>query len=112
MGNGECSEHEGDLEHNRNRFSMENNIPEQGEKSHASLLEDYSGENLPVECKGTDLSSLENEISDLNEKLETLKADQNFLEHAINSLRDEEEGLKFIREIASHLEALRRIGIR
>ncbi|XP_021888650.1 myosin-binding protein 1-like isoform X2 [Carica papaya] len=112
LGNGECSEHEGDLEHNRNRFSMENNIPEQGEKSHASLLEDYSGENLPVECKGTDLSSLENEISDLNEKLETLKADQNFLEHAINSLRDEEEGLKFIREIASHLEALRRIGIR
>ncbi|TXG65992.1 hypothetical protein EZV62_007267 [Acer yangbiense] len=72
---------------------------------------DYSGQCSPVACTGTDLAALGNEVSDLNERLEALEADQNFIELTINSLRKGEEGVQFIREIASHLQELRRIGI-
>ncbi|XP_031270648.1 myosin-binding protein 1-like [Pistacia vera] len=65
----------------------------------------------PVLCGGTDLASLGNEVADLNERLEALEADQNFLELTIKSLKNE-EGTRFIREIASHLQELRRIGLR
>ncbi|KAK2637867.1 hypothetical protein Ddye_025662 [Dipteronia dyeriana] len=72
---------------------------------------DYSGQCSPVAFTGTDLAALGNEVSDLNERLEALEADQNFIELTINSLRKGEEGIQFIREIASHLQELRRIGI-
>ncbi|KAL8166434.1 hypothetical protein V2J09_007933 [Rumex salicifolius] len=48
------------------------------------------------------------EVSNLNERLQALEADRNFLEHSINSLRNGEEGVRFLREIASHLQELRR----
>lgn len=66
----------------------------------------------PALCEGTDLVSLENEISDLNERLEALESDQNFLELTINSLKKGEDGVQFVQEIAYHLRELRRIGVR
>ncbi|XP_041017338.1 myosin-binding protein 1-like isoform X1 [Juglans microcarpa x Juglans regia] len=60
----------------------------------------------------TDLASIEDEVSDLKGRLEALEADRSFLEHTINSVRNGEEGLQLIREVASHLRELRRIGIR
>lgn len=66
----------------------------------------------PALCEGTDLVSLENEISDLNERLEALESDQNFLELTINSLKKGEDGVQFVQEIACHLQELRRIGVR
>ncbi|OVA14683.1 Zein-binding domain [Macleaya cordata] len=62
--------------------------------------------------KQTDLVSLVNEVSDLNERLKLLEADRNFLEHTINSLRNGDEGVRFIQEIAHHLQELRGMGIR
>ncbi|XP_075658342.1 myosin-binding protein 1-like isoform X4 [Castanea sativa] len=67
---------------------------------------DSSGQGSPV------LVSLGNEVLDLNGRLEALEADRTFLEHTIKSLGNGEEGLRLIREVASHLQELRRIGIR
>lgn len=67
---------------------------------------DSSGQGSPV------LVSLGNEVLDLNGRLEALEADRTFLEHTIKSLGNGEEGLRLIREVASHLRELRRIGIR
>lgn len=57
------------------------------------------------------LVALENEISDLNERLEALEADCNFLERSFNYLENGEEGLIFIRHIAFQLQELRKLGI-
>ncbi|GLT73418.1 hypothetical protein SLA2020_452790 [Shorea laevis] len=73
---------------------------------------DGSGQGSLVLLRETDLASLGNEFSDLNGRLVVLEADQTFLEHAINSVGNGEEGLQLVREIASHLQELRRIGIR
>ncbi|KAK9293004.1 hypothetical protein L1049_020988 [Liquidambar formosana] len=73
---------------------------------------DCGGQRSSMICRETDLVSLGNEVSDLNDRLEALEADRNFLEHSINSIRNGDEGLHFIQEIASDLRELRRIGIR
>lgn len=62
--------------------------------------------------KANDLGGLGSAVSDLNNRLEALEADRDFLEHIINSLRNRDEGLDFVKEIASHLRELRRIGVR
>ncbi|XVF80920.1 hypothetical protein PTKIN_Ptkin15bG0113900 [Pterospermum kingtungense] len=59
----------------------------------------------------TGLAGLENEISDLNERLESLEADCSFLEHSLNSLHYGNEGLVFIQEILQRLRELRKLGI-
>ncbi|KAG8055218.1 hypothetical protein GUJ93_ZPchr0001g33145 [Zizania palustris] len=59
----------------------------------------------------TDLSTLQEEISNLNKRLKTLEGDRNFIEHSINSLRNGKEGVMFIREIASNLRELRAIAV-
>ncbi|CAA7404077.1 unnamed protein product [Spirodela intermedia] len=59
-----------------------------------------------------DLSSFENEVLHLNERLKTLEADRSFLEHIVNSLRNESGAVQFVQEIACHLRELRRIGVR
>lgn len=59
----------------------------------------------------TGLAGLENEISDLNERLESLEADCSFLEHSLNSLHNGSEGLVFIQEILHRLRELRKLGI-
>ncbi|KAJ9543566.1 hypothetical protein OSB04_023273 [Centaurea solstitialis] len=57
-----------------------------------------------------DVGTLENEISDLNERLKALEADRDFLEHACNTLQAN-GGLEFIQEIAHHLQDMRRIRL-
>ncbi|OMP06197.1 hypothetical protein COLO4_08269 [Corchorus olitorius] len=71
-----------------------------------------NGQKGSVGCGEIDLASLENEISDLNERLEALEADSNFLEHSLNSLQNGNEGLPFILEILQQLRELRKLGIR
>lgn len=56
--------------------------------------------------------TIENEISDLNDRLEALETDRDFLEHAFNSLRNGNEGLQFIQEIAHQLQELRQVECR
>lgn len=58
------------------------------------------------------LVALENEISDLNDRLESLEADHDFLECSLKSLQNGNEGLQFVQEIAHQLQELRKIGIR
>ncbi|XP_050366730.1 probable myosin-binding protein 4 [Argentina anserina] len=57
-----------------------------------------------------DLEILENEVSDLNDRLEALETDHDFLEHMLYSLQNGAEGLHFVREIAHQLQELRKIG--
>ncbi|KAK7277579.1 hypothetical protein RJT34_22594 [Clitoria ternatea] len=59
-----------------------------------------------------ELVALENEISDLNERLEALEFDHDLLEHIINSLENGNDGKQFIQDIAHRLRELRKIGIR
>ncbi|XP_068669669.1 probable myosin-binding protein 5 [Aristolochia californica] len=77
-----------------------------------NLLVANDGKLSPDACSEPDFSSVEKEISRLNERLLTLEADREFLEHTINSLRNGNEGVQFIQEIATHLQELRRIEIR
>lgn len=63
----------------------------------------------PPQRKNADWVALENEISDLNERLEALEADHDLLEHIMRSLQYENDALQFIREIAHQLHDLRKI---
>lgn len=58
-----------------------------------------------------DVSTFQEEISNLHKRLKTLEGDRDFLEHSINSLRNGKEGVLFIREIACNLRQLRGIAI-
>ncbi|GLT42354.1 hypothetical protein SLA2020_163570 [Shorea laevis] len=70
-----------------------------------------NGQNGFKSCEQNDLVPLENEVSDLNDRLEALEADFNFLEHSINSLQSGSEGLCFVQDIAYQLQELRKIWI-
>ncbi|CAN6286513.1 unnamed protein product [Urochloa humidicola] len=58
-----------------------------------------------------DLASFEYEISEVSGRLMALEADRSFLEHSVNSLRNGKEGEELIRDIASSLRELRKMGI-
>ncbi|WVZ60887.1 hypothetical protein U9M48_010847 [Paspalum notatum var. saurae] len=58
-----------------------------------------------------DLASFEDELSEVSGRLTALEADRSFLEHSVNSLRNGEAGEELIRDIASSLRELRKIGI-
>lgn len=75
---------------------------------------DSSEQGFPVLHRGSDLASIGNiKVSDLNgSRLEGHEADRSFFEHTVNPVKSREEGLQVIREIASHLRELGRIGIR
>ncbi|CAK8571809.1 unnamed protein product [Lathyrus sativus] len=60
----------------------------------------------------TDLISLENEISDLHDRLEALEFDHDLINHITNSLQNGNDGKKFIQDIAHQLRELRKIGMR
>ncbi|KAM1234579.1 hypothetical protein ACFX2J_004139 [Malus domestica] len=72
----------------------------------------------PIHCdsldcedkKDSELDVLENEMSDLNDRLEALETDHDFLEHMLYSLQNGQEGLQFVQEIAQELRELRKIG--
>ncbi|XP_038718644.1 probable myosin-binding protein 4 isoform X2 [Tripterygium wilfordii] len=78
-------------------FQKDNDLRSSGQKSSSN-----SGE--------IDVVALENEISDLHERLEALEADCNLIEHTLNAVQDGNEGVKYIQEIAHHLQKLRKIG--
>lgn len=59
-----------------------------------------------------DFTTLENEISDLNDRLEALEADHDFLEYAFNSVGNGKEGAEFLEEIACQLQELRKLEFR
>ena len=59
-----------------------------------------------------DLVALENEISDLHDRLEALEFDHDLIAHITNSLQNGNDGKKFIQDIAHQLRELRKIGIR
>ncbi|KEH42589.1 myosin-binding protein 3 [Medicago truncatula] len=59
-----------------------------------------------------DLVALENEISDLHDRLEALEFDHDLIAHITNSLQNGNDGKKFIQDIAQQLRELRKIGIR
>lgn len=67
-----------------------------------------SGQKSSEKCREVDLFTLENEISDLNERLEALESDWNLLEHTFNSLQTGKEGLNYVKEIAHQLQELRK----
>ncbi|XP_062022597.1 myosin-binding protein 2-like isoform X3 [Rosa rugosa] len=71
---------------------------------------DSHGEKHIMDPGEMDLVILENEISDLNDRLEALETDHDFLEHMLYSLQNGAEGLQFVREIAHQLQELRKIG--
>ncbi|PRQ25939.1 putative Zein-binding domain-containing protein [Rosa chinensis] len=71
---------------------------------------DSRGEKDIMDPGEMDLVILENEISDLNDRLEALETDHDFLEHMLYSLQNGAEGLQFVREIAHQLQELRKIG--
>ncbi|XP_050236025.1 probable myosin-binding protein 4 isoform X2 [Mercurialis annua] len=58
------------------------------------------------------LVNLENEISDINERLEALESDWNFVEHTLSSLQAGKEGLCLVQEIAQNLQELRKTATR
>jgi len=58
-----------------------------------------------------DLASFEDQISEVSGRLMMLEADRSFLEHSVNSLTNGEAGEKLIRDIASSLRELRKMGI-
>ncbi|KAL2323465.1 hypothetical protein Fmac_027844 [Flemingia macrophylla] len=59
-----------------------------------------------------ELFALENEISDLNDRLEALEFDHDLLQRLTNSLQNGDDGKQFIKDIAHRLQELRKIGIR
>lgn len=58
-----------------------------------------------------DVSTFQEEISNLHKRLKILEGDRDFLEHSVNSLKNGKEGAQFIREIACNLRELRAIAI-
>ncbi|GMI73988.1 hypothetical protein HRI_001068100 [Hibiscus trionum] len=71
-----------------------------------------NGQKNSEDCNETGLASLENEISDLHERLEALVADCKFLENCLKSLQNGNEGMIFIQGILQELRDLRKLGIR
>ena len=59
-----------------------------------------------------ELVILENQISDLNDRLEALEFDHDLLEHLTNSLQNGNDGNQFIQDIAHRLHEVRRIALR
>lgn len=71
---------------------------------------DFHGQKDFMDHRETELVVLENEISDLNDRLEALETDHDFLEHMLYSLQNGNEGLRFVQDIAHQLRELRKIG--
>ncbi|KAK1373094.1 GTD-binding domain-containing protein [Heracleum sosnowskyi] len=93
---------------NRNPSTHDGNTLSVEDKHYISA-ESYSAQQQTVEhCGKVSLDTLENEISDLNNRLEALEADHDILEHCVNTLRGGKEGVQFLHEIANHLQELRK----
>ncbi|KAE8704017.1 IND1(iron-sulfur protein required for NADH dehydrogenase)-like isoform 1 [Hibiscus syriacus] len=71
-----------------------------------------NGEGDGEECRENGLEALENEISELNERLEALEADCSFLQHSLSCLKQGKEGLFLIQEILHLLREVKKIGLK
>ncbi|VVA18207.1 PREDICTED: myosin-binding [Prunus dulcis] len=71
---------------------------------------DFHGQNDFMDHRETELVVLENEISDLNDRLEALETDHDFLEYMLYSLQNGNEGLRFVQDIAHQLREFRKLG--
>ncbi|KAK7393443.1 hypothetical protein VNO78_21999 [Psophocarpus tetragonolobus] len=58
-----------------------------------------------------EMVALENEISDLNDRLEALEFDHGLLEHITNSLQNGNDGKQFIKDIAHRLHEIRKVTL-
>lgn len=80
------------------------------EDKHFISEESHSDQQKTAEHGGKiDLGTLENEISDLNDRLEALEVGHDILEHTVNTLRGGKEGFRILQEIANHLQELRKV---
>ncbi|CAL9145081.1 myosin-binding protein 1-like [Musa acuminata AAA Group] len=70
-----------------------------------------SDRKMPSENGNSDISHLQDEVSEMNERLRELDEDREFLGHAISALRYGSDGVRLVKEIAGHLKELRRIPI-
>ncbi|XP_027365618.1 myosin-binding protein 3 [Abrus precatorius] len=69
------------------------------------------GQKLSSPRGEVELVGLENEISDLHDRLEALEFDHDLLEHIVNSLQNGKDGKQFIQDIAHRLHELQQIGL-
>ncbi|CAJ1968997.1 unnamed protein product [Sphenostylis stenocarpa] len=70
------------------------------------------GPTISTPRRELELVAIENEISDLNDRLEAIELNHDLLEHLTNSLHNSHDGKKFIQDIAHRLHELRKIGTR
>uniref|UniRef100_A0ACD5VWQ2 Uncharacterized protein n=1 Tax=Avena sativa TaxID=4498 RepID=A0ACD5VWQ2_AVESA len=83
---------------------------ESSRKTHELILLAKEGQSSTM--KGVvDVSTFQEEISNLHKRLKILEGDRDFLEHSVNSLKNGKEGAQFIREIACNLRELRAIAM-
>lgn len=105
-------------DHNTSNGSITDQDGSVASKSDACSPCEENNHSVSVEGKNSmqgisvNLAAVENEISDLNERLEALEADHDLLEHILHSLRDDNDRLQFIRDIAHQLHELRKMGTR
>uniref|UniRef100_A0ACD5W312 Uncharacterized protein n=1 Tax=Avena sativa TaxID=4498 RepID=A0ACD5W312_AVESA len=83
---------------------------ESSRKTHELILVAKEGQSSTM--KGVvEVSTFQEEISNLHKRLKILEGDRDFLEHSVNSLKNGKEGAQFIREIACNLRELRAIAM-
>ena len=102
MSNGNHTDKDGSAASDSDDYSLSN------EDNHSTSV----GPKSSVPRREVNLIALENEVSDLNDRLEALEFDHELLEHTINSLQNGDDGKQFIQDIAHQLCELRKIGIR
>ncbi|KAK8506176.1 hypothetical protein V6N13_002813 [Hibiscus sabdariffa] len=97
------------------RGSEHNSDSEQDEKRERkapSMANGTGEEDGDHDCSENGLEDLENEISELNERMEALEADCSFLQRSLNSLKNGNEGLVLIQEILHLLREVKKIGLK
>ncbi|KAK8654226.1 hypothetical protein V6N13_128198 [Hibiscus sabdariffa] len=97
------------------RGSEHNSDGEQDEKRERKAPPMANGtgeEDGDHDCNENGLEDLENEISELNERMEALEADCSFLQRSLNSLKSGKEGLVLIQEILHLLREVKKIGLK
>ncbi|GMI69315.1 hypothetical protein HRI_000600800 [Hibiscus trionum] len=104
----EHSDYEKDHKREHEASSMANGTGPCQESSSTSTSKDDDGE----DCRENGLEALENEISELNERLEALETDCSFLQRSLNSLENGKEGLVLIQEILHLLREVKKIGLK
>ncbi|WOK95807.1 myosin-binding protein 1-like [Canna indica] len=88
---------------------VDTNGVENGEEEDSAEVENGLSEKKTEEQAKDKKSSLQEQVSKLNQRLNALDADRDFLGHTINALKHGSDGVRLVQEIASYLKELRRI---